>query len=137
MVKTWANRKYSCTRRQLQSLLGHLIYIHKCVKPSRFFVNRMLDLLRQTQLILQIIALCCRSRTYGPVVIFCVCKNTENISSQDPEMLFSSIQNICGFLCMYVCRMVASISESHPVFLGMPGRSKCLHTYVSKLCVSY
>ena len=38
--------KTTCTRKQLQSLLGHLLYIHKCVKPSRFFVNRMLQLLR-------------------------------------------------------------------------------------------
>ena len=33
--------------RQLQSLFGHLMYIQKCVKPSRFFVNRMLDLLHR------------------------------------------------------------------------------------------
>ena len=42
MVNTWKNRT-SCNRRQLQSLLGHLIYVHKCVKPSRYFVNRMLE----------------------------------------------------------------------------------------------
>ena len=41
LVETWVT-KHSCTCRQLQSLLGHLIYIHKCVKPSRFFVNHML-----------------------------------------------------------------------------------------------
>ena len=45
MVSEWSGRA-KCTRKQLQSLLGHLIYIHKCVKPSRIFVNRMLDLLR-------------------------------------------------------------------------------------------
>ena len=44
-VSEWQS-KHSCTRRQLQSLLGHLIYLHKCVRPSRYFVNRMLDLLR-------------------------------------------------------------------------------------------
>ena len=38
--------KTTCTRKQLQSLLSHLLFIHKCVKPSRFFVNRMLQLLR-------------------------------------------------------------------------------------------
>ena len=45
MVEEWQAKK-SCSRRQLQSLLGHLLYLHKCIKPARFFVNRMLDLLR-------------------------------------------------------------------------------------------
>ena len=34
------------TRRQLQSLIGSLIYVHKCVKPARLFVNRLLEVLR-------------------------------------------------------------------------------------------
>ena len=46
MVSEWTS-KHFCSMRQLQSLLGHLMYIQKCVKPSRFFVNRMLDLLRR------------------------------------------------------------------------------------------
>ena len=46
MVNVWTS-KHFCSMRQLQSLLGHLMYIQKCVKPSRFFVNRMLDLLRR------------------------------------------------------------------------------------------
>ena len=37
-IAEWEIRK-CCTRRQLQSLLGHLSYLHKCV-------NRMLNLLR-------------------------------------------------------------------------------------------
>ena len=41
----WKSRSY-CSRRQLQSLLGHLLYVQKCVKPAHYFVNRMLDLLR-------------------------------------------------------------------------------------------
>ena len=45
-VTEWRGRK-KCTKRQLQSLLGQLLYIHKCVKPFRAFLNRMLDLLRQ------------------------------------------------------------------------------------------
>ena len=45
-VTDWVGRK-RCTKRQLQSLLGQLLYIHKCVKPARVFLNRMLDLLRQ------------------------------------------------------------------------------------------
>ena len=45
LVNSWGVKK-SCTKRQLQSLLGHLLYLHKCVKPARYFVNRMLDLLR-------------------------------------------------------------------------------------------
>ena len=38
--------KTSCSRKELQSLLGRLLYISKCVKASRFFLNRMLDVLR-------------------------------------------------------------------------------------------
>ena len=45
MLQTWKSKK-SCTKRQLQSLLGRLLYIHKCVKPTRYFLNRMLEVLR-------------------------------------------------------------------------------------------
>ena len=37
------NKKY-VTNRAFQSLLGKLIYIHKCVSPARVFINRMLAL---------------------------------------------------------------------------------------------
>ena len=40
--------KTSCSKRELQSLLGKLLYITKCVKSSRFFLNRMLELLRNS-----------------------------------------------------------------------------------------
>ena len=40
MVHEWTGKK-QCTKRQLQSLLGNLLYIHKCVKPARIFLNRM------------------------------------------------------------------------------------------------
>ena len=45
MVKEWRGRKL-CTKRELQSLLGTLLYVHKCVKPARYFLNRMLATLR-------------------------------------------------------------------------------------------
>ena len=45
MVKEWLNKR-TCTKRQLQSLLGSLLYVYKCVKPTRAFLNRMLALLR-------------------------------------------------------------------------------------------
>ena len=45
MVNEWL-AKETCTKRQLQSLLGLLLYVHKCVKPARAFLNRMLALLR-------------------------------------------------------------------------------------------
>ena len=41
----WSS-KVTCTKRELQSLLGSLLYIAKCVKYARFFLNRMLTLLR-------------------------------------------------------------------------------------------
>ena len=34
------------TKKQYQFLLGKLIYLHKCVKPSRIFVNIILQLFR-------------------------------------------------------------------------------------------
>ena len=36
------------TRNQLQKLTGKLLYIHRCVKPSRIFLNRILQVLRNT-----------------------------------------------------------------------------------------
>ena len=41
--------KVRCTKRQLQSLLGSLLYISKCVKSSRFFLNRLLEVLRSME----------------------------------------------------------------------------------------
>ena len=41
----WSSKTY-CGKRDLQSLLGSLLYVSKCVKHSRFFLNRMFTLLR-------------------------------------------------------------------------------------------
>ena len=41
----WA-QKQSCSKRDLQSFLGSLLYVSKCVKSSRIFLSRMLDTLR-------------------------------------------------------------------------------------------
>ena len=35
------------TKNQLQSIAGQLLYVHKCVKPARLFVNRILATLRR------------------------------------------------------------------------------------------
>ena len=45
LCKSWVTKTY-CSKRALQSLLGSLLYITKCVKPARIFLNRMLALLR-------------------------------------------------------------------------------------------
>ena len=45
MVYKWLDTKI-CSKRNLQSLLGNLLYVAKCVKPARTFLNRMLQLLR-------------------------------------------------------------------------------------------
>ena len=45
MCHEWQNKKV-CSKRQLQSLLGSLLFISKCVKPARVFLNRMLEFLR-------------------------------------------------------------------------------------------
>ena len=34
------------SKQAFQSLLGKLIYIQKCVKPSRIFINRILEVFR-------------------------------------------------------------------------------------------
>ena len=34
------------SKRQLQSVIGSLMFIHKVVKPARYFINRLLDTLR-------------------------------------------------------------------------------------------
>ena len=46
ILAEWHQRRF-CSKQQLQSLLGNLLYVHKCVKPARIFVNRILELLRQ------------------------------------------------------------------------------------------
>ena len=45
ICNNWTTHTY-CSKRDLQSLLGSLLYITKCVKPARSFLNRMLQLLR-------------------------------------------------------------------------------------------
>ena len=45
VFKKWFHKTY-CSKTDLQALLGSLLYIAKCVKPARFFLNRMLQLLR-------------------------------------------------------------------------------------------
>ena len=43
-VHAWLGKDVA-SKHQLQSILGLLLYVHKCVKPVRVFLNRMLDLL--------------------------------------------------------------------------------------------
>ena len=42
LCEQWV-RKKNCTKNQLQSLLGSLLYITRCVRPARNFLNRMLQ----------------------------------------------------------------------------------------------
>ena len=42
--RSWILRA-SCSKTELQSFLGFLLYISKCVRPARYFLNRMLQLL--------------------------------------------------------------------------------------------
>ena len=41
----WGSKTY-CSKKDLQPLLGSLLYVSRCIKHSRFFLNRMLQLLR-------------------------------------------------------------------------------------------
>ena len=45
LCKCWAT-KSTCTKNQLDSLLGSLLYMAKCVCSARFFLNTMLQVLR-------------------------------------------------------------------------------------------
>ena len=45
LCHSWAV-KSTCTKKELQSLLGSLLYVAKCIKYARVFLNRMLQLLR-------------------------------------------------------------------------------------------
>ena len=47
MCSRWLG-KVQATRKQIQKLLGHLLYIHKCIPPARLFTNRILQTLRST-----------------------------------------------------------------------------------------
>ena len=47
MCKNWKYKR-THTKQELQPLLGTLLYITKCVKPARYFLNRMLQLLRNS-----------------------------------------------------------------------------------------
>ena len=42
----WSSKQI-CTKKELQSLLGLLLYVAKCIKYARYFLNRMLMLLRE------------------------------------------------------------------------------------------
>ena len=46
MYTDWSDKRV-VRKNELQSLLGSLLYITKCVRSSRFFLNRMLQLLRE------------------------------------------------------------------------------------------
>ena len=46
MCSQWQHKIF-CSKRQLQSLLGSLLYVSKYVKRARTFLNRMLMLLRE------------------------------------------------------------------------------------------
>ena len=43
-------RRKKVNKKGMQSLLGKLIYIHKCVKPAKIFINRILHLFRTSLL---------------------------------------------------------------------------------------
>ena len=48
LIEEVMNKK-ALTRTKFQSLTGKLLYIHRCVKPARIFINRTLALFRQNK----------------------------------------------------------------------------------------
>lgn len=49
LLHSWLTKK-SATKRELQSLVGKLVFVSKCVRQSRVFIARMLCLLRRVAL---------------------------------------------------------------------------------------
>jgi len=45
LLRTWLAKKHT-TKSELQSLIGKLSFVSKCVRQSRLFISRMLALLR-------------------------------------------------------------------------------------------
>jgi len=45
LINSWLNKK-KATRRELQSLIGKLVFVSSCVPPGRLFISRMLEALR-------------------------------------------------------------------------------------------
>ena len=45
LCQKWVTQTHA-TKNQLQKLTGKLLYIHRCVKPARIFINRILTVLR-------------------------------------------------------------------------------------------
>lgn len=48
LIKLWLDRK-ACTKHQLESLIGHLNYACKVVRPGRTFLGRLINLLKETK----------------------------------------------------------------------------------------
>ena len=46
LCRLFFNKKF-ISKKQLQSLLGKLLFVHRCVVPARIFVNRLLNNLRR------------------------------------------------------------------------------------------
>ena len=45
-VSLWSVKKVFASKREIQSLIGKLQFVAKCVKPGRLFISRMLEVLR-------------------------------------------------------------------------------------------
>ena len=48
LLDTWLSKK-SATKTDLQSLVGKLVFVSRCVRPSRVFISRILELLRSAK----------------------------------------------------------------------------------------
>ena len=48
LLKKW-ERKSVCRKKGLQSLIGKLCFVCKCVRQSRVFLNRLLEVLRSVE----------------------------------------------------------------------------------------
>ena len=50
MCRNWSSRTY-CSKNHLQSLLSSLLYITKCVKPARIFLQLLRDIFNNTKIL--------------------------------------------------------------------------------------
>ena len=105
----------SITKQQLQSIIGSLMFVAKCVKPSRYFVNRLLDALREATG--KIIPLNENMKNdLHWFLTFLPCFNgTVTYKHQTIEQVQTLAIDVC--LKGWGCMEKSSIYSSHPIWL--------------------
>ena len=138
LCKKWAN-KMVCTKRELQSLLGSLLYVAKCIKYARFFLNRMLTFyvslyhqklpkhMTDCRSFLQELGLTVSSKKLVPPATQVTCLgivvNTEDFSLSIPAEKLSQIKQLCK---KWANKMVCTKRELQSLLGSLLYVAKCI-----------